>query len=127
PGAVGEPARLARAPCAAAAGTLVWWLPAGWPPAVQHALGIATFMVVAWILVALDHALTGLIGCYLFWALGVAPFPVAFGGFADTTAWFLFGAVLFGAMATKSGLAKRLAYLVMRAIGHSYPRLLLGL
>src|SRR5207247_7453987 len=32
-----------------------------------------------------------------------------------------------GLMASKSGLARRLAYLVMRAIGHSYPRLLLGL
>ena len=30
-------------------------------------------------------------------------------------------------MGSKSGLARRLAYLVMRGIGHSYPRLLLGL
>src|SRR5205814_1453412 len=45
----------------------------------------------------------------------------------DTTAWFLFGAMCFGTMAGKSGLARRLAYLVMRAVGASYPRLLLGL
>src|SRR5438552_2941514 len=122
-----EPASLARAGVAAAAGIAVWWLPVGWPPAVQHALAVATFMVVAWIIVALDHALTGLVGCYLFWALGIAPFPVAFGGFADSTAWFLLGAVLFGLMATKSGLARRLAYLVMCAVGDSYARLLLGL
>src|SRR5919204_7040075 len=30
-------------------------------------------------------------------------------------------------MAAKSGLARRLAYLVMRGVGHSYPRLLFGL
>jgi anion transporter len=30
-------------------------------------------------------------------------------------------------MGSKSGLARRLAYLIMRGIGHSYPRLLLGL
>src|SRR5436190_8653321 len=118
---------LGRLAAAAAAALVLWVVPLGLAAPIQHALAIAAFMVVAWITVALDHALTGLIGCFLFWALGVAPFPVAFAGFADTTAWFLFGAVLFGAMATKSGLAKRLAYLVMRAIGHSYPRLLLGL
>ena len=43
------------------------------------------------------------------------------------TPWFLFGAICFGLMGSKSGLARRLAYLVMRGIGHSYPRLLLGL
>jgi solute carrier family 13 (sodium-dependent dicarboxylate transporter), member 2/3/5 len=118
---------LGRTGAAAAAGLAVWLLPLGLAPPIQHALAITTFIVVAWIIVALDHALTGLIGCYLFWALGVAPFPTAFAGFADSTAWFLLGAVLFGLMATKSGLARRLAYLVMRAVGHSYPRLLLGL
>src|SRR5438128_5008506 len=30
-------------------------------------------------------------------------------------------------MVAKSGLARRLAFAVMRAVGHSYPRLLLGL
>src|SRR5262249_55676890 len=41
--------------------------------------------------------------------------------------WFLFGAVCFGLTAEKSGVARRLAFGVMRAVGHSYPRLLLGL
>jgi di/tricarboxylate transporter len=75
----------------------------------------------------LDHGVTGILGCFLFWTLRVAPFDTAFSGFADTTAWFLFGAICFGTMAGNSGLAKRLAYLVMRAVGHSYPRLLMGL
>jgi len=75
----------------------------------------------------LAHALTGLIGCFLFWALRVVKFDVAFGGFADETPWFLFGASYFGMMATKSGLARRLAYLVMLRVGNTYARLLLGL
>src|SRR5439155_3585118 len=104
-----------------------WWAPLGLAPAVQHALAIAAFMAAAWIVVALDHALTGFVGCYLFWALKIAAFSVAFAGFADSTPWFLMGAVFFGVMATKSGLARRLAYLVMRALGHSYGRLLFGL
>jgi solute carrier family 13 (sodium-dependent dicarboxylate transporter), member 2/3/5 len=75
----------------------------------------------------MDHGLTGLIGCYLFWVLGVARFDLAFSGFADDTPWFLLGAILFGTMASKSGLARRLAYLVTLRIGTSYSRLLLAL
>jgi len=112
---------------AAITGATIWWLPLGLAPPIQHALAICAFMVLAWITHALEHAVAGFIGCYLFWALSVAPFEVAFSGFADTTPWFLFGALLFGSMATKSGLARRLAYMVVRAVGYSYSRLLLGL
>ena len=105
----------------------LWFAPLSLEPRVQHALAITSFMIVAWITEALDHALTGLIGCYLFWALGVVKIDTAFSGFADDTPWFLFGAVLFGGMAMKSGLARRLAYLVMLHVGNTYSRLLLGI
>jgi sodium-dependent dicarboxylate transporter 2/3/5 len=111
----------------AAGCTVFWFLPLHIDPRAHHALAIAVFMIVAWMIQALDHGITGIIGCFLFWMLGIARFETAFSGFADSSAWFLFGAVCFGLMAGKSGLARRLAYLVMRAIGHSYPRLLLGL
>ena len=106
---------------------IIWFAPFHLDPRAQHALAIATFMIIAWITEALDHGLTGLIGCYLFWALGVVKFDVAFSGFADDTPWFLFGAILFGAMAGKSGLARRLAYLVVASVGTTYSRILLGL
>ena len=105
----------------------LWFAPLGLAPQAQHAIAIAIGVVIAWITHAYDHALTGLMGCYLFWALKVVKFETAFEGFANSTTWFLFGAMLFGMMATKSGLARRLAYLVMRRVGHSYSRLLLGL
>ncbi len=105
----------------------LWFAPLQLDARVQHALAITSFMVVAWITEALDHALTGMIGCFLFWALGVVKIDVAFSGFADDTAWFLFGAMLFGGMASKSGLARRLAYLVMLRVGNTYSRLLLGI
>jgi solute carrier family 13 (sodium-dependent dicarboxylate transporter), member 2/3/5 len=105
----------------------LWFAPLPLEPRAQHAIAIASFMILAWITQVLDHAITGLIGCFLFWALRVTDFGTAFHGFANTTPWFLYGAILFGVMATKSGLARRLAYLVMRSVGHSYPRLLLGL
>ncbi len=105
----------------------LWFAPLPLEPQAQHAIAIALGVVIAWITHAFDHALTGLMGCYLFWALKVVKFETAFEGFANSTTWFLFGALLFGMMATKSGLARRLAYLVMRRVGHSYARLLLGL
>src|SRR5713226_2194929 len=98
----------------------LWFAPLPLDPRMQHALAVTSFLIVAWITEALDHALTGLIGCYLYWALGIVKIDVAFSGFADDTPWFLFGAVLFGTMATKSGLARRLAYLVVKRVGTTY-------
>jgi solute carrier family 13 (sodium-dependent dicarboxylate transporter), member 2/3/5 len=65
--------------------------------------------------------------CFLFWALGIVKFPVAFSGFANDTAWFLFGALLLGVIATRSGVARRIAYFIMLRVGITYPRILLGL
>jgi sodium-dependent dicarboxylate transporter 2/3/5 len=105
----------------------IWFAPLGEDPVARHALAITAFMIVAWITEALPHALAGLVGCYLFWVLGVVPVRIAFGGFADQTPWFIFGAALLGAAATKSGIARRLAFLVIRRTGTSYSRILLGL
>ena len=110
---------------AAAAGFRL--LPLGIDPKAHSALAIGFFMIASWMTQVLDHGVAGILGCFLFWMFGVAKFDTAFSGFGDTSAWFLFGAICFGLMGSKSGLARRLAYLVMQGIGHSYPRLLLGL
>src|SRR5437870_740712 len=111
----------------AAGAVAFWFLPLGIAPQAHKALAVGLFMIAAWMTQVLDHGVTGMLGCFLFWMLGIAKFETALSGFADTSAWFLFGAVSFGLMVAKSGLARRLAFVVMRAIGHSYPRLLLGL
>jgi solute carrier family 13 (sodium-dependent dicarboxylate transporter), member 2/3/5 len=103
------------------------FLPLGIEPRAHSALAIGLFMIVSWMTQVLDHGIAGILGCFLFWMFGVVRFDTAFSGFADTTPWFLFGAICFGLMGSKSGLARRIAYLIMRGIGHSYPRLLLGL
>src|ERR1700760_589110 len=105
----------------------MWFAPLGLEPQTQHGLAIVSFMVLAWITQAMEFAIAGLVGCFLFWALRVVPFNVAFSGFANDTAWFLFAALLIGRMASKSGLARRLAYSVMLRVGATYPRILLGL
>lgn len=105
----------------------LWFSPLPLAINSRHALAVASFMILAWITEVLPHAVTGLAGCYLFWVLKVVDFETAFSGFADQTPWFLFGAALIGMMASKSGLARRLAYLVMRRVGGDYSHLLLGL
>ncbi|HYR84936.1 MAG TPA: SLC13 family permease [Terriglobia bacterium] len=106
---------------------IIWFAPLNIEADARHALAITSFMLLAWITEAMDYALAGLIGCYLYWALSVAPFNVAFGGFATDTPWFLLGAILFGTMVTKSGLARRVAFLVTQRVGNTYSAILLGL
>jgi anion transporter len=108
------------------AGILIWLTPLGLDPIAQKALAIVAFMIVYWITEPIDHAITAIIGCYLFWVLNVARFSLAFSGFVSTTPWFLLGALLMGQAASRAGLAKRLAYIVILKVGTSYPRLLLG-
>src|SRR5215467_4738142 len=104
----------------------LWFIPTHQSPAAQHAIAIAGLMIVLWITEAVDHALAGLIGVFLFWALGVTEFERAFSVFSNETTWFLLGAILIGAMVSKSGIAQRLAYTMLSRIGRSYSRLLLA-
>lgn len=108
------------------AGLIVFFLPLGVERIVQETFAIIVFLIVYWIAEPIDHAVTALIGCYLFWALGVTKFPVAFSGFASATPWFLFGGALMAEAATCTGVAKRLGYRVLYGVGTSYGRLLLG-
>ena len=105
----------------------IWFAPFDIPLPAKHGLAVVSFMVLAWITQVMEFAIAGFIGCFLFWALGIVRFNVAFSGFADDTAWFLFAALLLGRIASKTGLARRVAYSIMLRLGNSYPRILLGL
>ena len=105
---------------------ILWYAPTHENPAAQHAIAISALMILLWATEAMDHALAGFIGVFLFWALGVSNFESAFSGFANETSWFLLGAILIGTMASKSGLAQRVAYTLTTRIGTSYSRLLLA-
>ena len=105
----------------------IWFAPIPIEPQTKHTFAIVGFMIICWITQCIDYALAGFIGCFLFWVLQIARFPVAWSGFANDTPWFLFGAFLLGAVATRSGIARRIAYTVMLRIGITYPRILLGL
>lgn len=105
---------------------VIWFAPLRLEPRAQHALAIGAFMVIFWIVEVIPHAMTGLVGCWLFWALKVVPAEVAFRGFSNENPWFLLGAIFIGAMVTESGLDRRLAYRILTWVGTSYSRILLG-
>ncbi len=105
----------------------IWFAPLNMAPQAKHALAISIFMVILWATEALEQAITGLLGCYLFWTLGVVNFSSAFAGFASDTPWFILAAMMIGAMVINSGLATRLAYRILPIFGSSYSRILLGM
>jgi di/tricarboxylate transporter len=96
---------------------VIWFAPLDLEPQTKHGFAVVAFMIIAWITQAMEFALAGFIGCFLFWALGIVKFEQAFSGFANETAWFLFAAMLIGLMTSKSGLARRLAYNIMLRVG----------
>jgi len=104
----------------------LWFAPTHQLPAAQHAIAIAALMIVLWATEAMDQALAGFIGVFLFWASGVVEFERAFAGFSNETPWFLLGAILIGAMANKTGVAQRFAYSFTTRIGTTFSRLLLA-
>src|SRR6266481_413357 len=83
---------------------VLWFAPLPLARPAHEALAIASSLIIGWITEALDPALIALIGCFLFWALGIVSIQTAFSGFVDATTWFLLGAILLGTMASKSGL-----------------------
>jgi sodium-dependent dicarboxylate transporter 2/3/5 len=108
------------------AAIVLWYAPLSLPPQAQHAIAIAALLIVFWITEILPHAITGLLGCWLFWTLRVVPSQVALAGFSSDSPWFLLGALFIGAMAAESGLAKRLAYTMVVSVGTSFSRILMA-
>jgi di/tricarboxylate transporter len=86
----------------------IWLTPFPVAPAAKGAMAISSFMILAWMTNVMEYGAAGLIGCLLFWATGVAKVETAFSGFANDTPWFLFGAVLLGTAANKTGVPQRI-------------------
>jgi sodium-dependent dicarboxylate transporter 2/3/5 len=106
---------------------VIWLAPLGIAPRAQGAMAISSFMVLAWMTNIMEYGAAGLIGCLLFWATGVAKIETAFSGFTNDTPWFLFGAIMLGVAANKTGVPQRIGAFVVSQVGTSYSRLLLGM
>jgi di/tricarboxylate transporter len=107
-------------------GLAIWGLPLALTPTAHRAVAIVGVMLFYWVTETLELGVTALIGCLLFWLLGVASPAGAFSGFTSSATWFLFSALLIGQAASQTGLATRLGYLLLQWVGYSATRLLLG-
>src|SRR5260370_19196983 len=101
-------------------GLALWYAPMQVEPLAHHTLAIVAFMIVYWITEPIDHGITAMIGCFLFWALHIANFETAFAGFVDSSPWFLFGAMLMCEAAAQTGLAKRIGFPALSLLCTSY-------
>jgi anion transporter len=106
---------------------IVWFAPFDIAPAAKHAMAISSFMIIAWMTNIMEYGAAGLIGCTLFWALHVTNIQTAFSGFVNDAPWFLFGAIMLGVAANKTGVPSRIGSFIVSKVGASYSRLLLGL
>jgi di/tricarboxylate transporter len=107
-------------------GLAIWGLPLALTPTAHRTVAIAGVMLFYWVTETLELGITALIGCLLFWLLGVASPAGAFSGFTSSATWFLFSALLIGQAASQTGLAARLGYFLLQWVGHSTAQLLLG-
>lgn len=87
--------------------------------------------LIAWIILLLceiaDAAIVTLLWITFLVVTGLTKGSVAFEGFTSTTTWLLIGAMMIGVAATKTGLAKRIAYLILSFSGEKYKSLTIWL
>lgn len=94
---------------ATAAGILTFALPLGLEPAGRWSLAIASWMVLAFLLDALNPMLVAFLGCFLFWASAAVSFDDAFAGFGTEVPWFLYGVLILVSAARTTGVTGKLA------------------
>ena len=87
----------------------------------QYTLALLVFVVSSWILKPFGLPMS--VSCLAFMGLLVAigvPFNVAASGFVASSTWLMFAGLFFGFAMLKTGVAKRLAYLIMKIFPPTY-------
>ncbi len=83
---------------------------------VKGLLAILAAAIVLWITIPIPIYLTGLLIPVVAWVTGLTPFEVAFSGFSGTTFWFLFAALGIAGCIRESGVARRIAFLLLSRV-----------
>ena len=107
-------------------GLWVWNPPLGLAPEGLKALALAVFAITLFVTESLPLGLTGLLLLLLFVLLGVVPAHVAFSGFTSSAFWLVFASFLLGGGMLRTGLARRMAFAFIRAVGSRYDRVVMG-
>ena len=110
--------------CAAVALT-IWFFPVpeGLTPLTWHILAIFITTVVAFILQPLPVGAVALIAISSIMLTGMMTTAEALKGFSSTTVWLIVAAFLYAKGFIKTGLGRRIAYLLIRGFGGSSLRL----
>lgn len=106
---------------------LMMYIPMDMSVYTRKILGVTIFMMILFITEAMPFAVTGLSGCYLYWAWCGLPLAKSFSGFTNDTPWFILGVLFIGAMAKKTELPKHMAYYLLSKFAASYSSILFGL
>jgi sodium-dependent dicarboxylate transporter 2/3/5 len=116
-----------------AAGFVAWVLlggtdagATGLAPAARATIAIGTWMAVWWITEAVPLAATSLLPVVLFPLAGVASIAAAAAPYASPLVFLFLGGFLIGLAVERSGLHRRLALMLLLAIGTRPPRLVAG-
>lgn len=112
---------VARAAVPVAAAVVIWLLPPLWglEPGAMHMLALFVGTILGLILQPLPQGAVVILGVTLAAFTGTLTMGDALSGFANTTVWLIVSAFLFARGFIKTGLGRRISYLMIRAFGRS--------
>ena len=112
--------KLVRGLIVVAIGAVIWFwpVPVGVKPGAWHLLAIFVAVIAGFILKPLPIGAVAIIGI-TFGGLTRTLSPAeVLGGFSNSTIWLIVSAFLFSLAFVKTGLGRRIAFMLVRAIGH---------
>lgn len=110
-----------RAGIPVAALAILWFLPPIWglKPGAMHMIGLFVATILGLILQPLPQGAVVLLGVALTALTGTLSVGDSLNGFANSTVWLIVSAFLFARGFIKTGLGRRIAYLMIRSFGKS--------
>ncbi|BDG59203.1 anion permease [Caldinitratiruptor microaerophilus] len=110
-----------RAAIPVAVALVLWFLPPFWglKPGAMHMIGLFVGTILGLILQPLPQGAVVLLGVALTALTGTLSVGDSLNGFANSTVWLIVSAFLFARGFIKTGLGRRIAYLMIRSFGKS--------
>ena len=102
-------------------------VPVETPANVLPALALTIFTVGLWATGALPEHITAVAFFVIALGFSVAPPEIVFSGLRSSAFWLVFGGVVIGVAAERTGLGRYLAHFFTRRLDTSYPQLITGI
>lgn len=117
--------KIVRALATVALGAIIWFIPVpqGVTPQAWHLMAIFVATIFGFILQPMPIGAVALASITFTALVGVLKPAEALSGFSNTTIWLIVSAFLFAKGFIKTGLGRRIAYVLIRAIGDSTLKL----